>query len=45
MSSEVGPKGLTATLISPGCIAETEFFRGKLTDQTLHVDGGAHTTC
>lgn len=82
LSSEVGPQGLTANLISPGYIAETEFFRGKLTErrrealvaathngragqpgdvaettyflasggarhitgQTLHVNGGAHTT-
>jgi 3-oxoacyl-[acyl-carrier protein] reductase len=82
LSSEVGPQGLTANLISPGYIAETDFFRGKLseqrrtalinathngragqpgdiaettyflasegarhiTGQTLHVNGGAHTT-
>ncbi|MFI5586076.1 SDR family NAD(P)-dependent oxidoreductase [Amycolatopsis sp. NPDC051758] len=82
LSSEVGPKGLTANLISPGYIAETDFFRGRLSDQrrttlidathngragqpgdiaettyflasagarhitgqTLHVNGGAHTT-
>ncbi|WP_086830001.1 SDR family NAD(P)-dependent oxidoreductase [Allokutzneria sp. NRRL B-24872] len=33
LSSEVGPKGLTANLISPGYIAETEFFKGQLSDQ------------
>jgi NAD(P)-dependent dehydrogenase (short-subunit alcohol dehydrogenase family) len=82
LSSEVGPQGLTANLISPGYIAETDFFRGRLseqrrtaligathngragqpgdiaettyflasagarhiTGQTLHVNGGAHTT-
>jgi 3-oxoacyl-[acyl-carrier protein] reductase len=82
LSSEVGPKGLTANSIAPGYIAETAFFRGKLseerrealvgathngragrpedvaetafflasagarhiTGQTLHVNGGAHTT-
>lgn len=82
LSSAVGPKGLTANLIAPGYIAETDFFRGNLseqrrtalidathngraghpgdiaettyflasdgarhiTGQTLHVNGGAHTT-
>ncbi|KAA9153178.1 SDR family oxidoreductase [Amycolatopsis acidicola] len=82
LSAQAGPKGLTANVISPGLIEETEFFQGKLTDerrarliaathdgragkpddiaetayflaspgarhitgQTLHVNGGAHTT-
>ncbi|HVV12200.1 SDR family oxidoreductase [Amycolatopsis sp.] len=82
LSAQVGPKGITANLISPGYIAETGFFHGKLTDkrrsaliaathdgragqpddiaetafflaspgarhitgQTIHVNGGAHTT-
>jgi 3-oxoacyl-[acyl-carrier protein] reductase len=82
LSSEVGRRALTANLIAPGYIAETDFFRGKLseqrrtalidathngraghpsdiaettyflasdgarhiTGQTLHVNGGAHTT-
>ncbi|WP_435583065.1 SDR family NAD(P)-dependent oxidoreductase [Amycolatopsis thermoflava] len=82
LSSEVGPKGVTANLIAPGYIAETGFFHGKLsedrrsaliaathngraghpddvaattfflasegarhiTGQTMHVNGGAHTT-
>ena len=82
LSAEVGPKGLTANVISPGYIAGTGFFRGRLTEQreatligathdgragrpgdiaetayflasdgarhitgqTLHVNGGAHTT-
>ncbi len=33
LSSEVGPKGLTANLVSPGYIAETEFFQGQLSDR------------
>jgi 3-oxoacyl-[acyl-carrier protein] reductase len=82
LSAEVGAQGLTANVISPGYIAETDFFRGRLTGerkarlikathngragqpgdiaetayflasdgarhitgQTLHVNGGAHTT-
>jgi 3-oxoacyl-[acyl-carrier protein] reductase len=82
LSAEVGTRGLTANVISPGYIAETDFFRGRLTEerkdrlikathdgragrpgdiaetayflasdgarhitgQTLHVNGGAHTT-
>lgn len=82
LSAEAGPHGLTANAISPGYIAGTDFFRGRLTPerrstligrthdgragepgdiaqtafflaspgarhitgQTLHVNGGAHTT-
>lgn len=82
LSSTVGTKGLTANLIAPGYIAETDFFHGTLseqrrtalidathdkragqpsdiaettyflasggarhiTGQTVHVNGGAHTT-
>jgi len=33
LSSEVGPRGLTANVISPGYIAGTGFFRGRLTGQ------------
>lgn len=33
LSAQVGPKGLTANLISPGYIEETEFFQGKLSDR------------
>jgi len=82
LSSKMGPQGLTANVIAPGYIAETDFFHGKLSDQrraaligathngraghpsdiaettyflasdgarhitgqTLHVNGGAHTT-
>jgi 3-oxoacyl-[acyl-carrier protein] reductase len=82
LSAKVGPKGVTANVISPGYIAGTGFFGGRLTEQrqttligathdgragqpgdiaetawflasagarhitgqTLHVNGGAHTT-
>lgn len=33
LSSEVGPRGLTANVISPGYIAGTDFFRGRLTQE------------
>jgi NAD(P)-dependent dehydrogenase (short-subunit alcohol dehydrogenase family) len=33
LSAEVGPRGLTANVISPGYIAGTGFFRGRLTQQ------------
>ncbi len=33
LSAEVGPRGLTANVISPGYIAGTGFFHGKLTGQ------------
>ena len=33
LSAEVGARGLTANVISPGYIAETDFFRGKLTEE------------
>ncbi|EWM17511.1 SDR family NAD(P)-dependent oxidoreductase [Kutzneria sp. 744] len=82
LSAAIGPQGLTANLVSPGYIEETDFFHGRLTDQrrealiaathtgragnpediaatveflastgarhitgqTVHVNGGAHTT-
>jgi 3-oxoacyl-[acyl-carrier protein] reductase len=33
LSAEVGPRGLTANVISPGYIAGTGFFRDRLTEQ------------
>jgi len=33
LSAEVGPRGVTANVISPGYIAETGFFRDRLTEQ------------
>lgn len=32
LSADVGPRGITANTISPGYIAETGFFRSRLTD-------------
>jgi 3-oxoacyl-[acyl-carrier protein] reductase len=33
LSAEVGPRGLTANVISPGYTEQTGFFRGRLTEQ------------
>jgi 3-oxoacyl-[acyl-carrier protein] reductase len=33
LSAEIGPRGLTANVISPGYTEETGFFRGRLTEQ------------
>ena len=82
LSAELGPRGVTSNVIAPGYVAETDFFRGRLSDQrrvalidathtgraghpddiaetafflasagarhitgqTLHINGGAHTT-
>ncbi|GHH76114.1 SDR family NAD(P)-dependent oxidoreductase [Promicromonospora soli] len=82
LSAAVGPRGITANCVAPGYIADTGYFKGRLTDQrrdrlvaathdgrpglpadvatlvtflaspaarhitgqTLHVNGGAHTT-
>jgi 3-oxoacyl-[acyl-carrier protein] reductase len=33
LAGELGPRGVTANVVSPGYIADTEFFRNQLTDQ------------
>ncbi|GLU47673.1 SDR family NAD(P)-dependent oxidoreductase [Nocardiopsis ansamitocini] len=33
LAAELGPRGITANVVSPGYIAGTEFFRDRLTDQ------------
>ena len=33
LSAEIGPRGLTANVISPGYIEQTGFFHGRLTEQ------------
>ncbi len=32
VASDLGPRGITANVVSPGLILDTEFFRGRLTD-------------
>ncbi|MEZ0113389.1 3-oxoacyl-[acyl-carrier protein] reductase [Catenulispora sp. EB89] len=32
LSAELGPRGVTANVVSPGYIADTDFFRGAMTD-------------
>ncbi|WP_043263895.1 SDR family oxidoreductase [Streptomyces sp. CT34] len=33
LARELGPRGITANVVSPGYIADTEFFRDKLSDE------------
>lgn len=33
LAAELGPRGVTANVVSPGYIADTELFRAKLTDE------------
>lgn len=33
LAAELGPRGITANVVSPGYIADTEFFRDQLTDE------------
>ncbi|MEU4829696.1 SDR family oxidoreductase [Streptosporangium sp. NPDC023615] len=33
LAAELGPRGITANVVSPGLVVETEFFRGRLTDE------------
>lgn len=32
VAAELGPRGITANVVSPGLILDTEFFRGRMTD-------------
>jgi 3-oxoacyl-[acyl-carrier protein] reductase len=33
VAQEFGPRGITANVVAPGLVGETEFFHGKLSDR------------
>ncbi|MEV0380023.1 SDR family oxidoreductase [Nonomuraea sp. NPDC050643] len=37
LAAELGPRGITANVVSPGLVLDTEFFRGRLTDDGIRA--------
>lgn len=37
LAAELGPRGITANIVSPGLVLDTEFFRGRLTEQGIRA--------
>ncbi|MEU6713233.1 SDR family oxidoreductase [Nonomuraea sp. NPDC046802] len=37
LAAELGPKGITANVVSPGLVVDTEFFRGRLTQEGIRA--------
>jgi NAD(P)-dependent dehydrogenase (short-subunit alcohol dehydrogenase family) len=37
LAAELGPRGITANVVSPGLVLDTEFFRGRLTEQGIRA--------
>ncbi|MEV4168424.1 SDR family oxidoreductase [Nonomuraea sp. NPDC049709] len=37
LAAELGPKGITANVVSPGLVLDTEFFRGRLTEDGIRA--------
>ncbi|MEV0236480.1 SDR family oxidoreductase [Nonomuraea sp. NPDC050786] len=35
LAAELGPRGITANVVSPGLVLDTEFFRGRLTEEGI----------
>jgi 3-oxoacyl-[acyl-carrier protein] reductase len=37
LAAELGPRGITANVVSPGLVVDTEFFRGRLTEEGIRA--------
>ncbi|TDE59946.1 SDR family oxidoreductase [Nonomuraea mesophila] len=37
LAAELGPRGITANVVSPGLVVDTEFFRGRLTEDGIRA--------
>ncbi|WP_043620976.1 SDR family NAD(P)-dependent oxidoreductase [Nonomuraea candida] len=37
LAAELGPRGITANVVSPGLVLDTEFFRGRLTEEGIRA--------